>query len=126
MVISYCHNLQVVRDILGLHPTNTAGAADTGDNYENNYAMFDISNNDDHKMIRGNVPRDNYLRNDFLSINRMKFDVCTKEIFHNNHYIKLIVAVNLIKVPTNTSLNYSGAGTNIYLLEVVLARVSNF
>jgi len=26
----------------------------------------------------GNVPRDNYLRNDFLSINRIKFDVCTK------------------------------------------------
>ena len=87
-----------MRDILGLRPTTGSGA-DAGDNYENNYAMFDISNNDDHKMIGGgNVPRDNYLRNDFLSINRIKFDVCTKEIFHNNDYVKLMVNYQIIKI----------------------------
>ena len=74
-----------MRDILGLHPSTSGADGGGTDNYENNYAMFDISNNDDHKMIGGgNVPRDNYHRNDFLSINRIKFDVCTKEIFHNN------------------------------------------
>ena len=55
---------QVVRDVLGLDTRDT-------------------SDTRDHAAGTGSALGKNYLGNDFLNINRMKIDVCTKEIFHN-------------------------------------------
>ena len=55
---------QVVRDVLGLDTRDT-------------------SDTRDHAAGPGSALGKNYLGNDFLNINRMKIDVCTKEILHN-------------------------------------------
>ena len=68
---------QVVTDILGLNSDDNNAAGDTTDN---------CSVYESPSLIRGSALGNNYLRNDFLSLSRMKIDVCTKEIFHNNLY----------------------------------------
>ena len=67
-----------MRDILGLNSDDNAEPGDTTDNC----SLLESSS-----LIRGStLGGNNYLRNDFLSLSRMKIDVCTKEIFHNNLY----------------------------------------
>ena len=68
---------EVVRDILGLNSEDNNDSGDTADNS----SVFESPS-----LIRGSALGNNYLRNDFLSLSRMKIDVCTKEIFHNNLY----------------------------------------
>lgn len=70
--------LKVVRDILGLNSEDNNESGDTTDNCS---SVFESPS-----LIRGSALGNNYLRNDFLSLSRMKIDVCTKEIFHNNLY----------------------------------------
>ena len=67
----------MVRDILGLNSDDNNESGDTADNC----SVFESPS-----LIRGSALGNNYLRNDFLSLSRMKIDVCTKEIFHNNLY----------------------------------------
>ena len=70
-----------MREIIGSYSGDIAGVI--GDN--DNYALFGNNNNDDDDAFsRGGCSiRNNYLRNDFLNINKMKIDVCTQELFHN-------------------------------------------
>ena len=65
-----------MRDVLGLNSDDSNESGDTRDNC----SVFESP------VIRGSVLGNNYLRNDFRSLSRMKIDVCTKEIFHNNLY----------------------------------------
>ena len=67
-----------MRDILGLNSDEDNN--ESGDTTDNG-SVFESPS-----LIRGSAFGNNYLRNDFLSLSRMKIDVCTKEIFHNNLY----------------------------------------
>ena len=68
-----------MRDVLGLNSDDSNESGDTRDNC----SVFESI---ESPVIRASLLGNNYLRNDFRSLSRMKIDVCTKEIFHNNLY----------------------------------------